>query len=751
MIEKYSIAILPFIIIFSVLKGNLCAQHDVYLQDLAIERDGQILKLSNVGGFNAPQYSPIDLNNDGIEDLLVFDRSCNMAYTFINKGIANTIAYEFAPEYMPIFDVDAQNFMLAKDYNCDGIADLFFFTYSRTSYESGIQVLKGSYDSENKIQFTLAKDFLKYDFRQFQGNYIFMYNPDIPALVDIDNDGDLDILAFTLDVVFSRNVFFYKNMSMERGYGCDSLNFHLFSECFGQFSETDINNTVIYSGSTDSCGGNPYWRHVGSTLSAFDHNGDGIQDLIMGDVDINTLNLLTLSQVSDTLLVIAQDATFPHYDTPVGLYTFPAAYFLDVNNDGKTDMIAANNDISALNSVKDSTSWLYLNRSNSNTANFNLYSKGFMYEDMLDFGLDAQPSFIDLDNDGLIDIVVANSLNIQNNTNKSAGLVWLKNIGTSSTPLYIIADEDLAGLKQLNSHGFAVAFADMDNDGWQDMLVAYGEGLYKWYKHNGLVQNMPQLVYTPSSFEQIRSNYSNYNVPTLYDLDNDGDFDLVVGTARGTFSYYENIGNRYTPIFAMLANTEQFGNIDLYYLISASRASAHFFRDSNQELQMLVGSSHNRILHFSNIEENLLGSFDLVTNYYKNIQIGSNQRLALADINGDNLLDILVGNVRGGLTFYSSQLHSNIEHIVVEVKEENVFKVYPNPSHNIVEIELNKLYENKTALTVHNSLGQILLTETILPFTKNYSLNLSNFTAGIYYIHLHNKVLSSSIKLVHQP
>ena len=42
------------------------------------------------------------------------------------------------------------------------------------------------------------------------------------------------------------DVYYYKNMSVENGYGRDSLIFDLFHECHGMFSESGVNNNFIH-------------------------------------------------------------------------------------------------------------------------------------------------------------------------------------------------------------------------------------------------------------------------------------------------------------------------------------------------------------------------------------------------------------------------------------------------------------------------------------------------------------------------
>src|SRR6266566_1220793 len=45
------------------------------------------------GGINFAQFSDIDLNQDGIMDLFVFDRTGNKITTYINNGTPNTVDY----------------------------------------------------------------------------------------------------------------------------------------------------------------------------------------------------------------------------------------------------------------------------------------------------------------------------------------------------------------------------------------------------------------------------------------------------------------------------------------------------------------------------------------------------------------------------------------------------------------------------------------------------------------------------------
>jgi len=72
-----------------------------------------------IGGLNSPQFSEIDINNDGLVDLIVFDRSDFRLLPFLrtNKG-----ELKYAPEYDDRFP-SGRNIYKTADLNSDGLMD----------------------------------------------------------------------------------------------------------------------------------------------------------------------------------------------------------------------------------------------------------------------------------------------------------------------------------------------------------------------------------------------------------------------------------------------------------------------------------------------------------------------------------------------------------------------------------------------------------------------------------------------------
>ncbi|MCB0779375.1 MAG: hypothetical protein KDC03_07565, partial [Flavobacteriales bacterium] len=53
---------------------------------------------------------------------------------------------------------------------------------------------------------------------------LFVTQVDVPGIVDVDGDGDLDVLTFS---IFGSYMEYHKNLSMELYGTCDSLTFEV--------------------------------------------------------------------------------------------------------------------------------------------------------------------------------------------------------------------------------------------------------------------------------------------------------------------------------------------------------------------------------------------------------------------------------------------------------------------------------------------------------------------------------------------
>ena len=131
-ISKFEVQILLtmskflLLIILPLLALHIFAQDPIkYLPQVRNTEKGYY-KYPWAGGLNSAQFNEMDLDLDGVKDLMIFDRQGNRILPFINKGIASTIDYEYAPEYISLFP-DITGWVLTADYNNDNKMDIFTF------------------------------------------------------------------------------------------------------------------------------------------------------------------------------------------------------------------------------------------------------------------------------------------------------------------------------------------------------------------------------------------------------------------------------------------------------------------------------------------------------------------------------------------------------------------------------------------------------------------------------------------------
>jgi len=713
--------------------------------------NGDTLKNPWVGGFNSVQFSEIDLNLDGINDLFVFDRDGNKISTFINEGIPNQASYRYDPSYISSFPKGFANWVLLRDYNCDGKMDIMSY------FSGGIKAYKNN--STTQLSFVLDVDFI-------QTNYnpdgplpsfinLFISPTDIPAIDDIDGDGDLDVLTFG---ILGSYVEYHKNLSMENYGTCDSLEFEYSNKCWGFFHENSSNNSVtIY----DTCswnintpqkptGGN---KHSGSTLFTLDVDGNNSKDLVLGDVSFNNFTMLTNSDTSPNLnksSITAQDTLFPKNNnatTATDIEIFPAGFYLDVNNDNIKDLIAAPNCNSGCKN--NNNVWYYNNSNATNNPDFNLTTDAFLQEGMIEIGEGAHPVFFDYNADGLTDIIVGNYGEFDSSLGHlyKAGLWLYKNIGTANSPSYQLITKDYAGISTINldilssrpTLGLHPTFKDLDGDNDLDMILGDYNGRIHYFTNTAGTGNTAVFSITTPNYLNI--DVGNNATPLLHDLNKDGLIDLIIGKKTGFFSYYKNTGTTSIPNFSLI--TDSLGKAVTMRVFDFDGNSCPFIIDSVGTTLLFSGSSNGSIYKFGNIDSNLTGTFS-VDSVFHNIWEGINSVVSIADINNDSKLDMLVGNQSGGVAYYKGNTTIFISSIANLTIDE--FNLYPNPTNGLINIDLGTNDLKNATLKVISLLGKVIYNKRVA--TQKTTINLNNYNKGIYLVQFSNQRGSKAYKII---
>lgn len=127
------------------------------------------LKNPWVGGFNFTEWSVLDIDIDGIKDLVVFDKSGEIIRTFKNDNLPGIASFKHAPEYQSSFPTEISSWVLFYDFNNDGKEDLFTYALGLgvSGYTKTFLHLEISNFHSSKIiyQQTISTAFLKQIFQ----------------------------------------------------------------------------------------------------------------------------------------------------------------------------------------------------------------------------------------------------------------------------------------------------------------------------------------------------------------------------------------------------------------------------------------------------------------------------------------------------------------------------------------------------------------------------------------------------------
>ncbi len=700
------------------------------------DSSGTFLQNAWAGGINWPLFSAIDVDGDGLKDLYVFDKSNNLASVFINDGSTGIHAYHNAPQYVSRFPkVRTDAWGMCYDYNCDGKADFF----ALDSLFDGIEVWRNDYTGVNGLRFTKVSNELLEDWSGPQPINIYATSIYLPSFIDIDNDGDMDIIAFNNPP--NGKFSYHKNLSMETWGTCDSLSSFLFDDkCWGNFQLGLGSNTVSMFHTTPCPQPVPPPKGGGietakrddtiTTVCALDIDGDGVKELLIGDQASPNSLLVHNGGTAASAEMDVQDVNFPTYDVPVSLPNYVHHAYIDVDNDGKRDLLACAGTLEDKAGV-----WFYKNTNTDAAPIFSFQKNNYLQNEMLDVGQGACPVFFDADADGLKDLVIAHGEYVTNSGVVSR-LSLYKNVGTATAPAFQFVTNDYASLSNYNLFfPIAVTFGDIDGDGDQDMLIGDFAGQVHLFNNSAGAGNPASFLLSVPTYMGI--DVGNNATPQLVDMDNDGVLDLVIGEQdHGFLNYYHNSGTTHSAAFTSAPTRDTLGNIILAQPSAFNGYGVPFIFSYSGSHQMLTANMHGDIYYYDNIDNNLNGTFTRIDTVLDATTIGerttgANIYVSGGDINNDGLMDMVVGLFSGGVKIYYG---SSIPISVSENEMPEMVQCYPNPAVNKFTIHDSQFAMGAAVtITLYNMLGVAVQSEIRNPKSE-INVDVSTLANGMYIV-----------------
>jgi hypothetical protein len=586
------------IIIFIFLSSLFSFQLLFDDNSIDVFHDSELLNHPFSGGLNKPKVQWIDWDGDNDDDLFILDQDGYIRYM---ENISTDDEFKFIIRSSNMFGIYAGGWFHIADFDND--EDLDIVTQSQANSQ------QASYYVNNS------------GMMEYIENLSVLSDPVMtPTFADIDNDGDLDF--FTGNYVGTVN--FYENTGLNQ-------NVPQYTFITNYWQEISIIG--------------PSLRHGASAIKFIDLDGDFDLDLSWGDYFQQSMYIIWNIGTASNPLMNIENVTqqFPQ-NNPILTTGQNMPSFTDIDGDGDLDLFA-----SVLSGAYGSQ-WInnfiyYENIGSNNNPYYEHRTDNFLKG--IDVLLNSAPEIYDIDSDGDDDLFIGTMVDPSENP-WTGRIHFYRNSGDENYPVFELETTEFLGADL--GTDLSIVFGDLNSDSFPDAVVGNANGFLKIFVNNGdgsfsFLEDIPNV------------DLSGTSTPDLGDLDNDGDLDLIVGESNGNILYFERVDGENIE-FSL-----QFNLVETPYLYTAPEL---FDVDNDQDLDLLVGTGFDGIkvyenqggLFFQESQNIELGYFGTYINLaegslYNN---GSNIMLGLhtgglyslifescnkGDLNQDGTLDVL--------------------------------------------------------------------------------------------------------------
>ncbi len=520
------------------------------------------------------------------------------------------------------------------------------------------------------------------------------YGQAAPELVDFDGDGDFDMVLGDFNGYFNSGVYYFENSDFEDdgiigngpnfteitspGSPIDGISASKYNvkqtfvdidgdgdlDAFiGQNGGFPSYQSLIYFENNGSFSSQPLPSGLGefgfdtgssNTAPTFhDYDGDGDQDLFIGDVNGNIRYFRNDDfefdgSIGTNIAFIEETGANNPFDL-VDVGTDAVITFADLDADGDFDAF--------IGASSCCTVYYFQNDGSGGFDEVNGFKNPF---DRFDLEYDTSPTPFDYDNDGDYDIVIGTKYN-------NAGIFLYENNGDGTVTEVDTTNNPFYRITNPNYEALIPELADIDADGDMDFFLgnidnAALDGVIDFFSNDGSNNFTAETATLGPA--------ANYNriAQTFGDFDGDGDLDMVVGSdtsafyPNASFKYFENQGSATSPNFVgQPTDGPPFNGANISPGYSFVHATPNFVDlDHDGDLDIVTGVHHynvlakdGRLLFFRNdagILTEQMSTGDPFAGF-----VGNDSDPTFIDWDNDGDLDVFVGNSNGSIDYLENQ------------------------------------------------------------------------------------------------
>ncbi|WP_420457192.1 FG-GAP-like repeat-containing protein [Rubrivirga sp.] len=592
-----------------------------------ITADGADVPIPFTGGFFEPRPALVDIDADGDADLVV------------NVGGAGLQVFrrdgdEWVWQTDRLGGIEPGNWSTFGDLDGDGDLDLL------TRGDPGRVRYWRNVGTPQQAAFEVGADLL----RDAAGEPVNVEDSSIPALGDLDGDGDPDLFAGKADV---GTITTYEHQGLDAdgvpvfSFVTDRYQDIVIYEENPQCQRTESGRTVPVVPERGS-------MHGANAIALADLNADGAPELFWGDFFAPSLfYFLNEGTETEPVLTLASER-FP-VGQPLTSGGYNAPTYGDTDGDGDLDLVVGvQRGLCFQSQTAVSNLIAFENAGTPSAPDLQLVTDRLI--ESLDLGSRSTAALADLDADGDLDLVLANEVDPDDTSR--ANLVRYENVGTAAVPSFRLADADWLGLAY-DYGAYAPVFGDLDGDGDLDLLVGGFNGRFAFLRNTGTA-SAPAYERVDDRFQGVDT--GQYARGALADLDGDGDLDLLGGGSSGRVRLYRNQGTTALPVFGTAPNGAPSDEdaafqaaIGIPDRVGGDAAPALADLDGDGDLDLLLGTAEGAVLTFQNV------GTPTAPQFAPSEPIPSGRRRttpAVGDLDGDGRPEVVAGTSAGGFLFW---------------------------------------------------------------------------------------------------